>query len=263
MFVSFTLNISGGPLNVVAGYVFIPMQKGINYVGSAISDKIAHVQELYSVMEENEELKTQVNELTEELNSLKLDQYELDKLRELLEVDKEYSDYEKVTATVVGKDSGNWFSTFLIDKGKNDGITKDMNVLAGGGLVGIVIDVGPNYAKVRSIIDDTNNVSAQVVNTSDYCVIGGNLQMMNEEQVIELNNLQDEDDKVREGDQLVTSNVSDRYLPGLRIGYINSLEYDANNLTKSGTVTPAADFKHLDKVLVIMQTKNYEGQGGK
>lgn len=262
MFVSFTLNISGGPLNAVAGYVFIPMQKGINYVGTAVSDKIEYVRNLSNVMEENEELKAQVDTLTEELNSLKLDQYELEELKELLEVDEEYGDYEKITATVVGKDAGNWFSTFLIDKGQNDGVTKDMNVLTGGGLVGIVIDVGPNYAKVRSIIDDTNNVSAQVVNTSDNCIVSGNLAMMGESQSIELSSLQDEDDQVGAGDQLVTSNVSDKYLPGLRIGYISTLEYDSNNLTKSGTVTPSVDFKHLDQVLVIMQTKNYGEQEG-
>jgi rod shape-determining protein MreC len=258
LFISFTLNLSGGPLNTVAGYVFVPMQKGINYAGTAISDRIEYIQNINSVMEENEKLQEQVNELTEQLNSMKLDQYELEELRSLLEVDEEYADYEKLTASVVGKDSGNWFSTFLIDKGSNDGITTDMNVIADGGLVGIVIDVGPNYAKVRSIIYDTNNVSAKVVNTSDNCIVSGNLQTMNEEQIIELTNLQDVDDKVQEGDQLVTSNVSDKYLPGLRIGYISSLEYNSNNLTKSGTVTPSVDFKHLDKVLVILQTKNYE-----
>ncbi|SDB09221.1 rod shape-determining protein MreC [Eubacterium oxidoreducens] len=257
IFVSFTANISGGPLKTVAGYVFVPMQKGINKVGTAISDKIEYIQELNQVMEENEELTAQVNELTEELNSLKLDQYELDNLKELLEVSEEYSDYDTMTATVIGKDAGNWFSTFLIDKGSKDGITVDMNVIAGGGLVGIVTDVGQNYAKVRSIIDDTNNVSAMVVNTSDNCIVSGDLEEMNANQQILISDLQDDEDAVKEGDQIVTSNVSDKYLPNLRIGYISTLEYDSNNLTKSGTITPSVDFKHMNNVLVILQTKEY------
>ena len=57
----------------------------------------------------------------------------------------------------------NWFSTFTIDKGSKDGIAADMNVMAGSGLVGIVTEVGPTWAKVRSIIDDSSNVSAMVL----------------------------------------------------------------------------------------------------
>ena len=76
-------------------------------------------------------------------------------------MDQTYADYEKVAANVIGKDAGNWFSVFLIDRGSNDGISVGMNVLADGGLAGIVTQVGPNYAKVRSIIDDNSNVSAK------------------------------------------------------------------------------------------------------
>ena len=80
---------------------------------------------------------------------------------------------------------------------------------------------------------------------------------MNENQKILLSNLQDEDDKVEVGDQIVTSNVSDKYLPGIRIGYISELEYDSNNISKSGSITPTVDFKHINNVLVILQTKDY------
>ena len=115
---------------------------------------------------------------------------------------------------VIGKDSGNWFNTFIIDKGSKDGIEKDMNVIAGSGLVGIVTDVAPNYAKVKSIIDDTSSVSGMDLATSDNCIIRGNLQMMNENQEIELSDLKDTDDQVQAGDQIVTSYISDKHLPG-------------------------------------------------
>ena len=162
IFVSFNANLSNGPLKNIAGTIFVPMQKGVNHIGYAISEKIEYIQNLDSVMDENDELKAEINELNDELSSLKLDQYELEDLRALLEVKDTYSDYETTSATVVGKDSGNWFSTFIIDKGTSDGITVDMNVIADGGLVGIVTDVGSNYATVRAIIDDKSNVSASV-----------------------------------------------------------------------------------------------------
>ena len=162
MITSFTLNISGGPLNAVAGYVFVPMQRGINTVGAWITEKADNLKNLSDVMAENDALKKQVDELTSELNTNNLEQYELENLRELLALDQKYPSYEKVAANVIGKSSGNWFSYFTIDKGTDDGIEVDMNVIAGSGLVGIVTDVGPNYAKVTSIINDTAQISGMV-----------------------------------------------------------------------------------------------------
>ena len=120
LLLSFTLGINGGPLNTVAGYVFVPMQKGINTVGSWITDKSDHLKKLSDVMKENEELKQQVDSLTTELNTIKLEQYELENLRELLNLDQKYPSYDKVAANVIGKDGGNWFTNFTIDKGADD-----------------------------------------------------------------------------------------------------------------------------------------------
>lgn len=257
MLLSFTLNISGGPLNAAAGYVFVPMQEGINKIGIWVTDKADNLKNLSDVMAENEQLRAKIDELTTELNSVKLEQYELDNLRTLYELDQKYPSYEKVAANVIGKSSGNWFHTFTIDKGSNDGIEVDMNVIAGSGLVGIVTDVGPNYAKVTSIINDTSKVSGMVTTTSDNLVVSGSLQSMNENMVIEFNNLNDRDGKVAVNDPVVTSAVSSVYQQGILIGYISSIETDSNNLTRSGTITPAVDFEHLEEVLVILNKKQH------
>lgn len=255
MFVSFTLNLSGGPLNTVAGYVFVPMQNGINQVGSWVMNRADDLASLRNVRQKNKELQAQVDELTQELSTIKLEQYELDKLRELMELDQKYPSYEKVAARVIANDGGNWFSAFLIDKGERDGIEKDMNVIAGSGLVGIVTDTGPNYAKVRSIIDDVSNVSGMALSTADRCIINGNLASMNEGQVIGFSDLKCEDDAVKTGEQIVTSHISDKYLEGILIGYVSTIERNSNNLTYSGTITPAVDFQHLQEVLVILDKK--------
>ena len=94
MITSFTLNISGGPLNAVAGYVFVPMQRGINTVGAWITEKADNLKNLSDVMSENDALKKQVDELTSELNTNNLEQYELENLRELLALDQKYPSYE-------------------------------------------------------------------------------------------------------------------------------------------------------------------------
>ena len=220
-----------------------------------MSDRADNLKQLSDVMEENEALKAQVDKLTTELNTVTLEQYELENLRELLELDQKYPSYEKVAANVIGKTGGNWFSSFTIDKGRDDGIEVDMNVIAGSGLVGIVTDVGPNYAKVTSIINDMNKVGGMVTTTSDNLIVSGNLQDMNENRVIEFSNLSDSDDEVQVGDPVVTSYISDQYQQGILIGYISSIKTDSNNLTKSGTLTPAVDFEHIEEVLVILNKK--------
>ncbi len=255
MLLGFTLNISGGPLQAVAGYVFIPMQKSINEVGGFLSDKADSLQQLSVVMAENEALKKQVDELTVELNTIKLERYELENLREMYDLDQKYPSYEKVAANVIGKDSGNWFHSFTIDKGTNAGLDVGMNVIAGSGLVGIISDVGPNYAVVTSIISDTSKVSSMVLTTSDNLIVNGSLQKMNEDMTIEFSSLNDRDNEVEVGDPVVTSYVSYDYQQGILIGYIREISTDSNNLTRSGTITPAVDFEHIEEVLVILNKK--------
>jgi len=206
-------------------------------------------------MAENEELKKKVEELTVELNTTKLERYELENLRELYELDQKYPSYDKVAANVIGKDAGNWFNTFTIDKGTNDGIEVNMNVMAGSGLVGIVTDVGPNYAKVKAIISDNSSVSGMVLTTSDNIIVNGSLQKMTESMTIEFSGLNDRENKVEVGDPVVTSYVSYDYQQGILIGYISEITTDANNLTRSGTITPAVDFEHIEEVLVILNKK--------
>ena len=258
IFLGLVFNISGGPLNAIAGYIFVPMQQGINDTGEWIFDKANDFRTLSDVLEENEALKAQVNELTVELTNSKMDAYELERLRDLLELDEKYPTFEKIAASVVAKDSGNWFSTFTINRGSNHGIAKGMNVIAGSGLVGIVTDVGPNFAKVRSIIDDANNVSAMIPTTGDNLTVSGDLKAMNESMVISFSGLRDDKGEIMAGEPVVTSYVSDLYHQGILIGYITTIENGANNLTKVGTITPVVDFEHLEEVFVITKIKEIE-----
>lgn len=254
MLLSYAFGFQGGPLNTVSGYLLVPIQKGINYVGWYLSDRADNFQDLREVMKERDSLQEQVDQLTLENSQLMQERYELEDLRTLYDLDRSYSDYSKVAANVIQKDSGNWFHSFIIDKGSKHGIEVDMNVLSGSGLVGIVTKVGADWAQVRAIIDDTSNVSAMILSTADNCIVSGNLQKMSEG-CISISQLKDSDDQVEAGAKVVTSQVSDKYHPGLLIGYVQELHTDANNLTKSGSLTPAVDFEHLRSVLVITDIK--------
>ena len=254
MFLSFKTPNFNTPLNSVAGTILIPFQNGIAQIGSWITDKSDQLIELKDVLEENQRLKDEVDRLTIENTKFQQERYELNQLRQLLKLDEEYSEYEKIGAKIISRDSSNWFSSFTINKGSNDGIQINCNVMAGSGLVGRVTSVGPNYAKVTSIIDDNNNTSGLLLSTGDHLIVTGDLTTISKG-MISFSKLVDNNNKAAVGDKIVTSNISEHYLPGILIGYISNIEIDANNLTKSGTLTTAVDFEHLEDVLVIMELK--------
>ena len=176
-------------------------------------------------------------------------------------IDRKSADYPKVAARIISKDPGNWYDTFMINKGSKDGIRVDNNVIAGKGLVGIVTEVGSNWATVRSIIDDSSNVSAMTVGTDDNCVVEGDLELIDEGK-LRFTQLYDKEDKVTVGEQVVTSNISEKYVEGLFIGYVSDIQLDTNNLTKSGTIVTPVDFQHLKDVFVITVNKKDSTEEG-
>ena len=242
------------PLRTGVGYVLIPFQSGVNAIGTSLYNHIRDFSTMQEAQAENEELRGRVAELTEENNRLQAEQYELERLRELYALDQDYMQYEKVAARVIAKDSGNWFQIFRINKGSNDGIKENMNVIAGGGLVGIVTDVGANYATVRSIIDDASRVSCMSMRSGDNCIVSGDLTLF-QEGLLGLDHVKKEAD-IQEGDKIVTSNISDVFLPGILVGYATELTTDSNNVTKPGQIVPVAEFDNLQEVLVITQLKD-------
>ncbi len=246
------------PFTFIAGTFIVPMQDGINSVGTWIDDYFDSFASMKELQQKNADLTERVNELTQINEDLKTDQTELEDLRALLALDKKYSTYTKVGARVISNGSHNWYQNFVINKGSDDGIKENMNVLAGSGLVGIVTEVGKNYAKVKSIISDGSSVSAMSVATSDTCVVRGNPERMEESGLIDVSYIS-KDAEINSGDELVTSHISSRYLPGLLIGTVADITIDSTNLTKSGHVTPVVDFQHIKQVLVILELKEIPG----
>ena len=255
MIFTFQTSVFEGPLKQAAGYVVIPFQEGIASVGGYLTEQSDRMQKLEEVLAENELLQQKIDALTIENSQLLQDKYELNTLRNLYQLDKEYDEYEKIGARVIASKTDNWFYSFIIDKGEEDGVCVDCNVMAGSGLVGRVVSVGPNFAKVSAIISDTHSVSATVLSTNENMIVTGDLAGVQRNGLITFSQLTDKKEKVAQGDKVVTSYISDKYLPGILIGYVDSVNVASDNLTKSGYIKPAVDFSHLEEVLVVTELK--------
>lgn len=252
--ITYYTDILTGPLSGFANYVIVPFQNGVSRAGEWIAERQQLVSDIETLQTENAELKAENEELTASNRELEQEKHELVRLRELYQLDGTYAEYPKVGARIIARENGSWYHTFTINKGTDDGLSLDMNVLAAGGLAGRITYIGSSWARVQAIIDDGANISATVQRTQDNLVVSGDLSLY-ENGEIAFSELADPESNVKVGDSVVTSNISDKYLPGILIGYISEITDDPNQLTKSGRLTPAVDFAHLDTVLVIQQVK--------
>ena len=252
--ITYNTNVVTSVLNTTANFIVVPFQTGISRIGNWLVDRHELTTNIRELQEENAELKEENEKLTAENSDYQQAKSELQELRDLYSLDGTYADFEKTAARVIAKDTGSWYHSFVIDKGTNDGLAVDMNVLAGTGLVGRITQVGPDWAQVEPIIDDDSNVSCEEESSKLSRIVSGSLSSY-ADGTIPFERLQDPSGLVEVGDRIVTSNISDKYLSGILVGYVSTIQKDPNNLTKSGTITPAVDFSHLGTVLVVTTLK--------
>lgn len=230
------------------GFILTPIQNVLTSSSNWIKIKINTFSNIKQLEDENKFLKLELEIKNQEINNLKHIERENQKLSELLNTSSKYIEYPKITSNIIGKDPGNWYENFIIDKGEKEGLKKNMVVIAYGGLVGKIEEVGQNYSKVSSIINGTYSVSSKTLRTDDEGFVKGdpaNKGICKMEYI-------DKDADIKEGDEIITSHLSDIYPPGITIGYVTGVSLDkSNNLSKTAIIKPIIDFKHLEKVLII------------
>ena len=241
------------PLRSAVSQVVVPLQKGMNALGIGIVDHHEKKKNIADLQARNSELSGKLAELQEENKILKQNAEDLAALQKLYKIDQSLSFYTKVGASVIGGATQSWNSSLMIDKGSKDGLQVDMNVIGSDGLVGIITEVHPNYSIVTTIIADTSNVSAMSESTGDQATVRGDISLM-DSGMIRIERMK-ASANIKDGDKIVTSNISSKYLPNILIGYAKNITSNESDLFKTGYITPAVDFDHIQKVLVITQKK--------
>ena len=237
----------------VFGKLITPLQEGMSSIGEWVEERFLVFGDVKELREENEALKKRNRELEEQIAKSQAELTELAELRSLYSLDQMYPAYNTTAARIFSVDSSGWFNEFYINKGLNDGVYEDCNVLYEGGLLGIVVESYDSYARVRAIVDDRSKVTASVGPNSALCTVEGSLTTYKNGYLLATDISKEA--KVNVGDRVITANVSDRFLYGLTIGYISELIPDPNNLTVTARIRTAVDFSDVRDVLVITDRK--------
>ena len=226
------------------------IQEPISNLTTNVSNGFRNLFSLRSIASENEALREEVAELKQELILQQFSEQELEELRQLSQV-LNYTSVQNsrsyVTGDVIAMDSSNWFNIFTINVGTEQGVQKDAMVINGDGLVGRVYEAGKDWAKVISVIDETNNVSFQVFRDSSESYLGvltgdgmGGLRGY----------MLDNDASVIEGDTVLTSGIG-IYPQGVVIGRISEVVVNTDSLLKEIILETSVDFKNVQKVMVL------------
>ena len=230
------------------------LNKGFTFLQENFSEIINYKKNANKIGElekENEELKKEITELSSKISEEK----SLQELKKSLNFIPEQYQANKVSASVVGKNDGHWYTTFVIGAGSKSGIKKDSLVVNGSGLVGIVYEVSDNYSKAISLLDTKSSVSFKLLKNSDYKgMITHSSDISNEKYSKENGYLQgymfDSSYDVLPGDTVVTSGLG-LYPEGIIIGKVEKVIDDKNKSLKYVIVKPYVDFKNIDDVTVI------------
>lgn len=235
------------------GNILVPVEK-IFYKGNQKIVGFFHsIKNIGNLKKENEELKLKISQLEEENRKYeniigKSDFLEME--AQLLES----TEYNLISAEIIGKEPGNWFERFTIDKGSKDGVKKGDTVIQAvrtdteivqEGLVGRVIEVGDTYSKVVSIIDENSKIAFKVIRTQDGGIISGSMDNKLSGYLF------DSKADIMKGDKLFTSGLGGAYIKDLYIGEITEVVKGDDDLMKSINVVPAIDFKKIYKVFII------------
>ena len=231
--------------NLNSGFTFLRdnFKDIINYKSNS--------KKLESLQDENEKLKEEVIALNNKLDDVQ----SLDSLKKALNYIDEKYQAKSISTSVVGKNDGNWYDSFVIGAGRKQGVKDDSIVINGNGLVGIVYEVSDNYSKAISLLDTKSSVSFKLLKDSNLKGVITQNSTLDDKENYKNNGylygyMFDSSYNVLPGDVVTTSGLG-LYPEGIPIGEVDKVIDDKNKSMKFVVVKPYVNFKNIDDVTIV------------
>lgn len=231
----------------VANKLVMPIQNGLTYVKNKVSGNSSFFTDISNLKTENKELQEKNSKLEQSLRELENIKTENETLKEYLGLTEKYGEYKTIPGYVINKEINNYSKTLIINIGKQDGIEENMTVIADEGLVGHVISVADNTAKIRTIVDTSSSISCLMSSSKDSIVCKGTLDSNTEIKAMYIPT----DANLVQGDSVDTSGLGGIYPKGIHVGIIKKIVTTKNMTDRYALVETAVDFNKLNTVLVV------------
>lgn len=225
----------------------MPIQNGLTYLKNKIEGNDEIFSNINNLKLENEQLKQKNNELEKRLREFEIVKAENTTLKEYMKMSEKYTEYSTIPAYIINKDISNFNNNIVINVGKTDGIAPNMTVISEAGLVGYVISVTDNTAKVQTIIDSASSVSGVVSTSREGLLLKGQLGSNRNLKATYIPT----EISLAQGDKVETSGMGGIYPKGILIGYIKEIVNKKNITDRYAIIETAVNFEKIETVLVI------------
>lgn len=243
---------NAGPLSNIGASISVPVKQAVSSFSDWLEGIYGYVYGYDQLVAENESLKSQLAQAQNDLRQAQDAIDENTRLRQLLNLQEKRTDFVLESARVIDRSSSNWADTYTISKGASSGVSINCPVITESGvLVGQVIEVGDDWATVRSIIDVDINIGALVGEAGSAAVLVGDFSLM-QDGYVKLSYLS-EGSQLLEGDNILTSGKGGIFPPNLLIGTIAEVHTEAGGQHPYGVVAPACAPDTLTQVFVIKE----------
>ena len=240
----------------IVGTITAPVQSLTSGLSGSITGFLDQFLRASEISQENEQLREENRKLIEQMVDYENYKHENESLKEQLGIQEENPQWETMTASVIGRDPSDQFYSFTIDKGTLDGVSYQDPVITADGLVGIVSEVGPVFAKVTTILDVRLNVACQDVRTQDVATISGDIEMAQQGKC--KMSLIPRESGIAKGDIVQTAGTSGLYPQGMVVGRVRDVVFEPQGTMMYAVVEPANDIKSIKDVVIIT---SFKGQG--
>mgnify|MGYP004692151469 FL=1 len=237
--------------------VVSPLQKIVYNINSRVKETVDFFLNFSEVKLENEELKKKNTKLANELIEYESLKDEVERLREALNFTESKNNYNYVGVNIIGYSGSSLSDGYIIDKGSNDGIAKNMVVVSSKGLVGKVTKVSSNFAIVQSILNENIAVAVMDQQTREATGVLQGLSDKKDNNMTVVYNLPISSD-VKEGDIIITSGLGKIYPKEIPVGTVVSVEEDNVRVMKSAVVEPFVNFNKLEELFVVIPNSNID-----
>ena len=231
----------------IANTIVVPIENGLTYLKNKLNNNDKFFENINELKTENAQLKEKNSELEQTLREFEIIKNENQQLKEQLNLAEKYGEYTTVPGTIISRDISNYSKTIIINVGSDNGIKEKMTVIADEGLVGYVISVTSNTAKIQTIVDSASATSCLTSTTRDSMVCKGTLENSSTLKATYIS----AGANIVQGDSVETSGLGGIYLKGIHVGKVKKVVEGTNKTDSYALIEAAVDFEKLETVLVI------------